>query len=95
MQRSVQGIIRQLHSRSFASCISRQSTSLPRTIRQVIEAAAENGTLTSKANEVAVNGWIKSVRRQKNVAFAQLSDGTDLNGRGLQIVFEDSTLADR
>ncbi|KIM21318.1 hypothetical protein M408DRAFT_333518 [Serendipita vermifera MAFF 305830] len=91
MPRGVQLIFGLLNRRTFASCSTRRNYSLPRTLRQVIETASENGSSTSN---IEVNGWIKSVRRQKNVAFAQLSDGTTVDGRGLQIVFEDPTLAD-
>ncbi|PCH41688.1 asparaginyl-tRNA synthetase, partial [Wolfiporia cocos MD-104 SS10] len=40
---------------------------------------------------VTVNGWVKSVRRQKNIAFAVISDGS--SEQGLQAVFADVTLA--
>jgi asparaginyl-tRNA synthetase len=95
MPHSLQNILRPLHCRSFASCAVRYNASLPRTIRQVVEAASKNEHSAANDTAVSVNGWIKSVRRQKNVAFAQLSDGTDLEGRGLQVVFENPALADR
>ncbi|KAL0949111.1 hypothetical protein HGRIS_009198 [Hohenbuehelia grisea] len=45
---------------------------------------AENGTT------VSAHGWLKSIRRQKKVAFAVLSDGSDTVG--LQAVFEDPAM---
>jgi hypothetical protein len=95
MPHSLQNLLRPLHFRSFASCTVRHNPSLPRTIRQVVEAVSKHEHSAVNDTAISVNGWIKSVRRQKNVAFAQLSDGTDLDGRGLQVVFEDPTLADR
>jgi asparaginyl-tRNA synthetase len=95
MQRGKQNVLKPLYCRSFALCAVRHSLALPRTIRQVVEAASEPKQFAINDTTVSVNGWIKSVRRQKNVTFAQLSDGTDLDGRGLQLVFENPTLADR
>lgn len=84
-----------IQPRYFSTSLIRRSDSLPFTIRQVLEHASKNVNVESKKPEIAVHGWIKSVRRQKHVAFAQLSDGTDLNSRGLQVVFDDPTLADQ
>ncbi|CCL99001.1 uncharacterized protein FIBRA_01009 [Fibroporia radiculosa] len=58
---------------------------LPPTIRQLL--SPSNAELCSP---VRVNGWVKSVRRQKNVAFAVISDGS--SERGLQAVFTDPSL---
>jgi len=94
MPRSVQNIIRPLHIRSFTSCAARRDASLPRTIRQVVETARKGTHSTKPDSKVEVNGWVRSVRRQKNVAFVQLSDGTELDGRALQVVFEKPVLVD-
>jgi asparaginyl-tRNA synthetase len=40
---------------------------------------------------VHVHAWVKSIRRQKRVAFAELSDGSTLGG--LQAVFGDVEMA--
>ncbi len=37
------------------------------------------------AQEVTISGWIKSIRRQKNVSFAVVTDGS--SAIGLQAVF--------
>ena len=62
------------------------STTLPPTIRQLLAA-----TPVSPQSIVQVNGWVKSVRRQKKVAFAVISDGS--SEPGLQAVFADVDLA--
>ena len=43
--------------------------------------------------DITVRGWIKSVRRQKHVAFLNLSDGTESNlKKGFQVVVEEPSL---
>lgn len=51
---------------------------LPPTIKQVLSA---NG---SESSATSVTGWIKSIRKQKNITFAVVSDGT--TPEGLQAV---------
>ncbi|EIW84091.1 asparaginyl-tRNA synthetase [Coniophora puteana RWD-64-598 SS2] len=58
--------------RRFAST----SRVLPPTIRQLLSPSQ----VSSKDALVEVNGWVKSVRRQKNVVFAVVSDGTCASG---------------
>lgn len=41
---------------------------------------------------LSVNGFIKSIRRQKRVSFAVLSDGS--HAQGIQAVFLDTSLTD-
>jgi asparaginyl-tRNA synthetase len=53
---------------------------LPPTIRQLLAT-----TNSQYSPIITVSGWIKSVRRQKNVAFAVLTDGS--SSQGLQAVF--------
>ena len=60
------------------------SQSLPPTIRRLLAAPAPPAA-------VQVNGWVKSVRKQKKVAFAVISDGS--SDAGLQAVFTDVNLA--
>ena len=53
------------------------------TIRQLL-------TLPAQGNAVQVNGWVKSLRLQKRIGFAMISDGTC--AQNLQVVFPDPTL---
>ncbi|OCH87612.1 asparaginyl-tRNA synthetase [Obba rivulosa] len=57
---------------------------LPPTIRQLLSSR-------TASDPVQVNGWVKSVRRQKKVAFAMISDGS--SDKGLQAVFTKVDLA--
>ena len=51
------------------------------------------GTSEGASQDIVVCGWIKTVRRQKHVAFLNLSDGTESNLRkGFQIVIEEPSL---
>jgi hypothetical protein len=78
-------------------------TTLPPTLGQVQSEAetflsrANNsdiaGASESASRNVAVRGWIKNVRRQKHVAFLNLSDGTESDlKKGLQVVIEEPSL---
>ncbi|KAF9448134.1 asparaginyl-tRNA synthetase [Macrolepiota fuliginosa MF-IS2] len=51
---------------------------LPQTIRQLLSSNGQENTTAS------VTGWIKSIRKQKNITFAVVSDGT--TAEGLQAV---------
>jgi aspartyl/asparaginyl-tRNA synthetase len=62
---------------------------LPPSIRQLLAAQLIKGDPLT----VHVSGWIKSVRKQKNVAFAVISDGSSPSG--LQAVFPDPDVAKR
>lgn len=55
---------------------------LPPTIRQILSSGKDT------ASNVHVHGWIKSVRRQKNVTFAVVNDGSCASG--LQTVLNNS-----
>lgn len=46
---------------------------LPLTIKQVLEQSTAS---TSQQEEITVTGWVRSVRAQKRVAFAQINDGS-------------------
>ena len=60
------------------------SSILPPTIRQLLSAPTTDA-------RVQVNGWVKSIRRQKNITFAVISDGS--SARPLQAVIRDVSLA--
>ena len=62
------------------------SSSLPSTIRQLIAAPKFTGN-----SPIEVQGWVQSIRKQKKVAFAVISDGSSHSG--LQAVFTDVNLA--
>jgi asparaginyl-tRNA synthetase len=68
--------------RRLASSCSSSPTSfkLPPTIRQLLAHPSP-----AEPSKITVSGWIKSVRKQKNVAFAVLTDGSCK--QGLQAVF--------
>ncbi|KAH9901343.1 asparaginyl-tRNA synthetase [Cubamyces lactineus] len=66
-------------------CFS-SAASLPPTIRQLLATPP-----SAPAAAIQINGWVKSIRRQKKVAFAVISDGS--SEPGLQAVFTDVTLA--
>jgi hypothetical protein len=57
--------IRRLHT-------ARQS--LPKTIKAILNEKVPAETT------VSINGWIRSVRSQKNVSFANVNDGSNLKG---------------
>ncbi|KAI0831261.1 asparaginyl-tRNA synthetase [Trametes gibbosa] len=63
------------------------TASLPPNIRQLLA----HPPTTAPEIAVQVNGWVKSIRRQKKVVFAVISDGSSESG--LQAVFPDVTLA--
>ncbi|KAL0575887.1 asparaginyl-tRNA synthetase [Marasmius crinis-equi] len=74
---------------------SSSTYTLPPTIRQLLAPAAvgkgsQTATSTNEDADVTVTGWVKSVRRQKRVSFAVISDGT--TSAGLQAVFPNSSL---
>ncbi|KAI0647011.1 asparaginyl-tRNA synthetase [Trametes meyenii] len=66
--------------------LSSAAPSLSPTIRQLLVSPPK-----TPATTIQVNGWVKSVRRQKKVAFAVISDGS--SEPGLQAVFTDVALA--
>lgn len=80
----------------------RRLSSLPPTIRSLL--SSRRSTLpsisstvhletASCANEpVEINGWIKSVRAHKNVAFVEMSDGS--TGENIQAVLKGKSKAE-
>ncbi|KAI0082823.1 asparaginyl-tRNA synthetase [Panus rudis PR-1116 ss-1] len=67
--------------RRFAS-----TSTLPPTIRQLLQTDVSN-----QPTRVEVNGWVKSVRKQKKIAFAAITDGS--SQQPLQAVFTNVELA--
>ncbi|PSR70746.1 hypothetical protein PHLCEN_2v13366 [Hermanssonia centrifuga] len=63
------------------------SSTLPPSIRQLLS----THTPSDPTAPVRVNGWVRSVRRQKRVAFAHITDGS--SHQGLQAVFTNVDLA--
>lgn len=61
----------------------------PPTIRQLL-VPGFSAQKQPVQTQLEVCGWIKSVRRQKNVSFAVVSDGS--SSRGLQAVFSKDTI---
>jgi asparaginyl-tRNA synthetase len=47
---------------------------LPKTIKSILQDQAVSDA------QVSVNGWIRSVRSQKQVSFANVNDGSNLKG---------------
>lgn len=76
-----------LQNAMFRRCFSTSTSALPPTIQQLLSPRASN----SIRSKVEVNGWVKSVRRQKRVAFAVITDGS--SAEGLQAVFTNTELA--
>ncbi|TFK46800.1 asparaginyl-tRNA synthetase [Heliocybe sulcata] len=68
--------------RRFAS-----TSCLPPTIHQLLRSE------TTSPSSIQVNGWVRSVRRQKKVAFAAVTDGS--SSHDLQAVFLNTDLAKR
>ena len=56
---------------------------LPATIHDLLASASASAS-ASAAKEVIARGWVRSVRRQKTVAFATVSDGSSV--QHLQVV---------
>ena len=68
-------------ARRVCSClpyraVSTSAAALPPTIASSLANAAE----TDNGDSTTLNGWIRSVRRQKNVSFAVLSDASTVGG---------------
>ncbi|KAJ8075966.1 asparaginyl-tRNA synthetase [Marasmius tenuissimus] len=78
-----------------ATLFRRCSSTLPPTIRQLLAPSvtselSQHSTRSEQDANVTVTGWVKSIRRQKRVSFAVISDGT--NSAGLQAVFPNPSL---
>jgi asparaginyl-tRNA synthetase len=73
--------------------LRRHLTTLSKGLRPTIGQLLSQTHSTSPTTPITVNGWVKSVRRQKRVAFAVITDGS--SPQGLQAVFADPALARR
>ncbi|KAI0697022.1 hypothetical protein BC835DRAFT_1270946 [Cytidiella melzeri] len=71
--------------------VRRYITTLTKGLRPTIGQLLSQGTPTPSTTAIQVNGWVKSVRRQKRVAFAVITDGSSPSG--LQAVFTEPALA--
>ncbi|KAJ3570851.1 hypothetical protein NP233_g4127 [Leucocoprinus birnbaumii] len=58
---------------------------LPQTIRQLLS------TSNKEIHGISVTGWIKSIRKQKNLTFAVVSDGTTADGLQAVVLKQDGT----
>lgn len=72
----------QIWRRTFATSVGRlnQSSinSRPSLVRcaQILQASKNGGVCSFEDQEIKVNGFIRSVRKQKRFAFAEISDGS-------------------
>lgn len=71
----------EMHRRALSSWRSQNLSlkQLPRTIRSLLD---ESGA--ALGSTVTVNGWVRSIRRQKAIAFITVNDGSSVNS--IQVV---------
>lgn len=69
--------------RTFATSVARLgSSSIPHSriaalrCAQILQASKADGPCTLEDKEIKINGFIRSVRKQKRFAFAEISDGS-------------------
>ncbi|KAJ1761657.1 asparaginyl-tRNA synthetase [Coemansia sp. RSA 353] len=72
----------------LARCLSSSAGlgGLPPTLKTVIKAGVDGA-------DVNITGWVRSVRVQKRIAFAEVADGSTL--RGIQIIMDDPQMASK
>ncbi|KAJ2118288.1 asparaginyl-tRNA synthetase, partial [Coemansia sp. RSA 921] len=72
----------------LARCLSSSAglSGLPPTLKTVIKAGVDGA-------DVNITGWVRSVRVQKRIAFAEVADGSTL--RGIQIIMDDPQMASK
>lgn len=66
----------------------RQSTRLAPSLRRLLSTGSSHRALSIKAaleststpEQLTINGWVRSCRRQKNISFAVINDGTNVKG---------------
>jgi asparaginyl-tRNA synthetase len=67
-----------------SSSSSTSTPSIPKLLRRVktVDAAAVAATMTTESDKAAVlvKGWVRTVRKQKTLAFLQVNDGSNLAG---------------
>ncbi|KAJ5174831.1 Nucleic acid-binding OB-fold [Penicillium canariense] len=85
--------------RTFATSVARfgpSSTPYPRSVTlrcaQILQASKADGPCSLEDKEVKVNGFIRSVRKQKRFAFAEISDGS--TAEPLQAILKPAQAAD-
>ncbi|KAJ5574160.1 Nucleic acid-binding OB-fold [Penicillium hispanicum] len=85
--------------RAFATSVRRLNhspTSHPRPTAlrcaQILQSSKRNGPCSLEDQEIKVNGFIRSVRKQKRFAFAEISDGSTL--KPLQAILKPAQAAD-
>ena len=66
---------------------------LPPTIRQLLRFPLPSNL--PKSTTTTVSGWIKSIRKQKNISFAVITDGSSTKGLQAVLVKEDEDLLRR
>ncbi|KAK9453337.1 hypothetical protein V1511DRAFT_527880 [Dipodascopsis uninucleata] len=70
--------------------IHTRNSNLPPTIRDVFDAF--KGEKIKSGDTVTVHGWLRSIRKQKKVAFANITDGT--SDQLLQLIFDDISVVE-
>jgi asparaginyl-tRNA synthetase len=68
---------------------------LPPTIRQLLRSPLSSNFPKSTTTTTTVSGWIKSIRKQKNISFAVITDGSSTKGLQAVLVKEDEDLLRR
>lgn len=58
-----------------------------KTLSPTIKHILTGGAIGEKAS---VKGWVRSLRKQKNICFANITDGTNL--QGIQVILNESQL---
>ncbi|KAF8654697.1 hypothetical protein AX16_003448 [Volvariella volvacea WC 439] len=74
-----------MNSLAFRRWASTSAYRLPPTIRQLLSPRPGGAEAATTEERITVHGWVKSVRKQKNVSFAVITDGS--TAKGLQTVF--------
>lgn len=89
----------QIWRRTFATSVARfgfspTSNSRPALLRcaQILQSSKKEGPCSLEDQEVKVNGFIRSVRKQKRFAFAEISDGSTVEP--LQAILKPSQAAE-
>lgn len=74
------------NTRTTPVTASPQHHKLPMQIRTILDRFSANDAV-GIGDEVVIHGWVQSLRKQKRVAFATLTDGS--TAQPLQVVFAD------
>lgn len=82
IQRTAPPSAMQIWRRTFATSVGRLSQSSainsPSIVRcaKILQASKNGGVCSFEDQEIKVNGFVRSVRKQKRFAFAEISDGS-------------------